>query len=173
MIDNLELYILNFDLFGKNFPKSQKISPDAFVQIAMQLAYYRLHNKLGNTYESGSLRKFNLGRTDIIRTCSSDVAEFLKSTQNLCDGGITSGKLLMKAINTHRLFTNQVVNCESFDRHFLGLKLISLENNIELPDLYKDIAFQRMSNYHISSSQVSSKHAAVTSYGPGNFRINY
>lgn len=40
-IDNLELYILKFDAFGKNFPKSQKISPDAFVQIAMQLAFYR------------------------------------------------------------------------------------------------------------------------------------
>jgi carnitine O-acetyltransferase len=171
MIDNLELYILNFDLFGKNFPKSQKISPDAFVQIAMQLAFYRLHNKLGNTYESGSLRKFNLGRTDIIRTCSSDVAEFLKSTENLCDGGVNSGRLLLKAINSHRLYTNQVVNCESFDRHFLGLKLISIENNIELSDFYKDIAFQRMGVYHISSSQVSSKHAAVTSYGPGNLRV--
>lgn len=41
LIDDLDLYILYFDAFGKNFPKSQKISPDAFVQIAMQLAFYR------------------------------------------------------------------------------------------------------------------------------------
>jgi hypothetical protein len=41
MIDNLDLFILYFDLFGKNFPKSVKVSPDAFVQIAMQLAFYR------------------------------------------------------------------------------------------------------------------------------------
>jgi hypothetical protein len=41
MIDDLELYILHFDVFGKNFPKSQKISPDAFVQLAIQLAFYR------------------------------------------------------------------------------------------------------------------------------------
>ena len=40
-IDDLDLLIYEFDAFGKNFPKSQKISPDAFVQIAMQLAFYK------------------------------------------------------------------------------------------------------------------------------------
>ena len=41
LIDNLEVFILDFDAFGKNFPKSQNVSPDAFVQLAMQLAFYR------------------------------------------------------------------------------------------------------------------------------------
>jgi hypothetical protein len=40
-IDDLDLLIYEFDAFGKNFPKSQKLSPDAFVQIAMQLAFYK------------------------------------------------------------------------------------------------------------------------------------
>ncbi len=68
-----------------------------------------------------------------------------------------------------------VLNCESFDRHLLGLKLTALENKIELPELYKDIGFQKACHYFISSSQVSSKYDAVTSYGPladdgyGNF----
>ena len=75
-------------------------------------------------------------------------------------------KLLLKAINSHRLFTNQVINCESFDRHLLGLKLISIENNLELPELYRDASFQKLCHYYISSSQVSSKTDAVTSYGP-------
>ena len=75
-------------------------------------------------------------------------------------------KLLLKAINSHRLFTNQVINCESFDRHLLGLKLISIENNLEMPELYRDGSFQKLCHYYISSSQVSSKTDAVTSYGP-------
>lgn len=140
----------------------------------MQLAFYRLHNKLGNTYESGSLRKFHLGRTDIIRTCSSDAEAFVKSmpqydnTSNIQTklSNDERAKLLLKAIHSHRLYTNSVINCESFDRHLLGLKLISIENNMDLPDLYKDIAYQKACHYHISSSQVSSKYETVTSYGP-------
>ena len=83
-----------------------------------------------------------------------------KKNQNEC------AKLLLKAINSHRTYTNNVINGESFDRHLLGLKLIALENNIELPDLYKDVSFKKLSHFYISSSQVSSKTDAVTFYGP-------
>ncbi len=162
----MEVFILDFDAFGKNFPKSQKVSPDAFVQIAMQLAYYRAHNRPGNTYESGSLRKYHLGRTDIIRTCGVDAIEFARAMHTNAEPTEEKGKLLLKAINAHRAYTNSVVNCESFDRHLLGLKLIALENGINLPEIYKDVAYQRACHYFISSSQVSSKFEAVTSYGP-------
>ena len=161
------MYVLNFDTFGKNVPKACKVSPDAFVQLAMQLAFFKTHEKLGNTYESGSLRKFHLGRTDIIRTCSSDVIEFL-NVMNKTSTSTANEKtrLLLKAIQSHRNYTLNVINCESFDRHLLGLKLTALENNLDLPDLYRDVAFQRACHYFISSSQVSSKYDAVTSYGP-------
>lgn len=161
------MYILQFEAFGKNFPKSQKVSPDAFVQIALQLAFYRAHGKIGNSYESGSLRKFQLGRTEIIRSSTAEAVEFLESMLN--DGSIPNSDkadLLMKAINAHRSYTVRVLNCESFDRHLLGLKLIALENGIDLPDLYKDVAFQRACHYYISSSQVSSKFESVSAFGP-------
>ena len=40
-INNLELKAFKFTPFGKDFIKSQKLSPDAFVQVNLQLAYYR------------------------------------------------------------------------------------------------------------------------------------
>lgn len=40
-ISDLDMSAFAFEYYGKNFIKSQKISPDAFLQVAFQLAYYR------------------------------------------------------------------------------------------------------------------------------------
>jgi carnitine O-acetyltransferase len=59
-----------------------KLSPDAYVQMVLQLAYYRLHGKWTATYETASTRQFLYGRTDCIRTCSMDAVNFVKT---FCD----------------------------------------------------------------------------------------
>ncbi len=41
LINSIDLNVLRFTNYGKNFPKSQNTSPDAFIQLACQLAYYK------------------------------------------------------------------------------------------------------------------------------------
>ena len=166
LIDSVRLFVLEFEAYGKNFPKSQKISPDAYVQTVLQLAFYRAHGRLGNAYESGSLRKYSLGRTDVIRSCSSDAMRFVRAMSDANTSSQERSSLFLKAINAHRQFTNSVLNCESFDRHLLGLKLIAFENNIEVPELYNDSSYKSLCHYLLSSSQISSKFEAITVYGP-------
>jgi len=55
-----------------------KISPDALVQIAFQITYYRLVGKVGSTYESVQTKRFYHGRTDCLRTLTKQVYAMLK-----------------------------------------------------------------------------------------------
>lgn len=107
MIQDLDITVMVFHHFGKDFPKSEKLSPDAFIQMALQLAYYRytpppgrmkpggrwkdlpgvssapfsprIYGQACATYESASLRMFHLGRTDTIRSASVASLTFVKA----------------------------------------------------------------------------------------------
>lgn len=41
LVDNLDINVYKFHNYGKEFIKKQKMSPDAYIQVALQLAYYR------------------------------------------------------------------------------------------------------------------------------------
>ena len=89
--------VLIFDGYGSEYIKSHgiqilsklicegnnlfvgKVSPDAFVQMVLQLAYYRMHGTWTATYETASTRQYRLGRTETIRTCSPDSCAFLQA----------------------------------------------------------------------------------------------
>jgi hypothetical protein len=40
-IEDLDFYVYRFRSYGKNFIKSCKVSPDVYIQLALQLAYYK------------------------------------------------------------------------------------------------------------------------------------
>lgn len=41
LVKNLDINVHKFYCYGKEFIKKQKMSPDAYIQVALQLAYYR------------------------------------------------------------------------------------------------------------------------------------
>lgn len=41
LVNNLDMEVFNFEVYGKEFIKEQKMSPDAFIQVALQLAFYK------------------------------------------------------------------------------------------------------------------------------------
>lgn len=42
LADDVDLHVFSFQDFGKDKIKKCQVSPDAFVQMALQLAYYRV-----------------------------------------------------------------------------------------------------------------------------------
>lgn len=166
MIQDLDITVLIFHHFGKDFPKSQKLSPDAFIQIALQLAYYRIYGQACATYESASLRMFHLGRTDTIRSASTDSLAFVKGMDDPKVPEQQRVELLRKAVQAHRAYTDRAIRGEAFDRHLLGLKLQAIEDLVSMPDIFMDTSYAIAMHFNLSTSQVPAKTDCVMFFGP-------
>ncbi|ELK07262.1 Carnitine O-acetyltransferase [Pteropus alecto] len=166
MIQDLDISITVFHHFGKDFPKSEKMSPDAFIQMALQLAYYRIYGHACATYESASLRMFHLGRTDTIRSASMDSLTFVKSMDDSSVAEHQKVELLRRAVQAHRSYTDRAIRGEAFDRHLLGLKLQAIEDLVSMPDIFMDTSYAIAMHFNLSTSQVPSKIDCVMSFGP-------
>uniref|UniRef100_A0AAR2K351 Choline/carnitine acyltransferase domain-containing protein n=1 Tax=Pygocentrus nattereri TaxID=42514 RepID=A0AAR2K351_PYGNA len=166
MVHDLDMKVIVFSHFGKNVPKSYKMSPDAFIQVALQLAYYRTYKRCCATYESASLRMFKLGRTDTIRSATSDSANFVKTMDDPVKQNTEKVALLEKAVKAHRAYTDMAIRGQAIDRHLLGLKLQAIEDLSALPDIFMDTSFAVANHYNLSTSQVPAKTDCVMCFGP-------
>lgn len=78
-INDLQLCVYVHDRYGKGFMKKCLVSPDAFVQMALQLAYYRDTGRLTLTYEASMTRLFLQGRTETVRSVSMESVAWVKA----------------------------------------------------------------------------------------------
>ncbi|XP_031746356.1 carnitine O-acetyltransferase isoform X1 [Xenopus tropicalis] len=166
MVHDLDVKVFVFSVFGKNFPKSEKLSPDAFIQLALQLSYYRMYKQVCATYESASLRMFRLGRTDTIRSASIDSENFVQAMDDPSKQNQEKVDLLRKAVQAHRAYTDMAINGNAIDRHLLGLKLQAIEDLVSMPELFMDTSYAVAMHFNLSTSQVPAKTDCVMCFGP-------
>lgn len=84
--DSVTIVCEQFDGYGKDLMKQHKVHPDCYVQMALQLAYFKIHQKLAPTYETGTMRVYYHGRTETVRSCSIEVKDWI---EKVYDGGIS------------------------------------------------------------------------------------
>uniref|UniRef100_A0A8C4V280 Carnitine O-acetyltransferase n=1 Tax=Falco tinnunculus TaxID=100819 RepID=A0A8C4V280_FALTI len=166
MVEDLDVKVMVFHQFGKAFPKSENISPDAFIQLALQLAYYRMYGHACATYESASLRMFRLGRTDTIRSTSVQSLKFVQSMDSPDKSDQEKADLLRRAAQAHREYTDMAIRGNAIDRHLLGLKLQAIEDLVSMPELFMDTAYAVAMHFNLSTSQVPAKTDCVMCFGP-------
>ncbi|XP_077987030.1 carnitine O-acetyltransferase-like [Glandiceps talaboti] len=165
LVNDLQLYLFEFKPFGKNFPKQNNLSPDGFIQVAIQVAFYRMHRRITATYESCTTKRFKGGRTDTIRSCTIDSINFSKA---MVDDSVESReryRLLRKAVVTHKAHINDTIYGDGIDRHFFALNLTAKELGETVPDIFTDPAYLTAVRYALSSSQVPSDHVLVMCFG--------
>jgi carnitine O-acetyltransferase len=157
LIGNHEMTILAYQAFGKNLIKKFKCSPDGFVQMAIQLAYYKMFGTSRPTYESGQTRKFQRGRTETCRSVSDESVAFVKSMEDANVSDEQKIAAFRAALKSQGQYMAAAVNGHGVDRHLFGLKN-SLNANEEKPALFQDPAFAYSSHWYLSTSQLSSEH---------------
>uniref|UniRef100_A0AAR2IYW3 Carnitine O-acetyltransferase n=1 Tax=Pygocentrus nattereri TaxID=42514 RepID=A0AAR2IYW3_PYGNA len=163
MVHDLDVRVLNFSHYGRKCLKSFKTSPDAFIQMALQLAYYRMYKMCCPTYESASLRMFKLGRTEAIRTTSTESVKFV---QAMDDQSKQKMALLENAVKAHRTYTHTAIHGQAIDRHLLGLKMQGIEDLTSLPEIFMDTSYAVAMHFNLFTSQVGSKTDCVMCIGP-------
>lgn len=69
---------LEFTGYGKGFMTQHGFSPDAFVQMAFQAAYFGLYGRVECVYEPAMTKAFLHGRTEAIRSVQPESVAFTK-----------------------------------------------------------------------------------------------
>ncbi|KAG8448589.1 hypothetical protein GDO86_015617 [Hymenochirus boettgeri] len=166
LVNDLDICCFTFADFGKRFPKRHNMRPGAFLQMALQLAYYRTHGSLCATCEVVSLRAFHQGRSDVVRCSSPEALEFVMAAD---DPNILAGEklsLLQKAVESHQYSTEQVLQGQSVDGALLALKMLCISSGFALPALLMDTSYAVSSHWKLFTGQVSSPVDCVMCYGP-------
>ncbi|KAM9574576.1 peroxisomal carnitine O-octanoyltransferase [Guaruba guarouba] len=140
-VSDLQLVHYAFTSFGKVLMRKQKLHPDTFVQLAIQLAYYKRHGRPGCCYETAMTRRFYHGRTETVRSCTVEAVEWCKSMLDPSESIYQRLQLMHQAFAKHNKMRRDCEGGKGFDRHLLGLLLIAQEQGLPVPELYTDNAF--------------------------------
>ena len=123
--ENTDLHIYVHNAFGKKEFKRCKTSPDAFIQMAMQLAYFNEFGRHDLTYESSMTRLFRYGRTETIRSCSIESCNWVKSMKDETVSKAERLRLFKIACEYHQIQCRDAMCGRAFDRHLFCLYIIS------------------------------------------------
>ncbi|XP_032868754.1 peroxisomal carnitine O-octanoyltransferase isoform X1 [Amblyraja radiata] len=146
-----------FTGFGKSLIKDRKLHPDIFVQLALQLAYYRFHGRPGSCYETATTRRFYHGRTETMRSCTVEAVEWCRAMLDPAVSKMKRQQMMKISFAKHHKLMAECQNGRGFDRHLLGLLLIAKEEGLPVPKIFSDHAFTKSGgrgNFVLSTSLV-------------------
>uniref|UniRef100_A0A665U7U9 carnitine O-palmitoyltransferase n=1 Tax=Echeneis naucrates TaxID=173247 RepID=A0A665U7U9_ECHNA len=124
LADDVDSHIIPFTNFGKGLIKKCRTSPDAFIQIALQLAHYRDKGKFCLTYEASMTRLFREGRTETVRSCTMEACNFVRSMIR-DETREERLRLLKLAAEKHQNMYCVAMTGGGIDRHLFCLYVVS------------------------------------------------
>ncbi|XP_066557225.1 carnitine O-palmitoyltransferase 1, liver isoform isoform X2 [Amia ocellicauda] len=134
LADDVDSHTVPFNTFGKGLIKKCKTSPDAFIQIALQLAHFRDKGKFCLTYEASMTRLFREGRTETVRSCTVETCSFVRAMMN-SETRDEKKKLFALASEKHQQLYRLAMTGKGIDRHLFCLYVVSKYLGVDSPFL--------------------------------------
>nr|XP_044617901.1 carnitine O-palmitoyltransferase 1, liver isoform isoform X2 [Equus asinus] len=135
LASDVDFHSFPFHAFGKGLIKKCRTSPDAFVQLALQLAHYKDMGKFCLTYEASMTRLFREGRTETVRSCSSESCSFVLAMVDPTQTVKQKLRLFKIASEKHQHLYRLAMTGSGIDRHLFCLYVVSKYLAVDSPFL--------------------------------------
>jgi carnitine O-acetyltransferase len=162
--------IVSFDDFGADQAKRLGVSPDAFVQMAYQLAHQRAKGLVGATYESIATRQYRRGRTEAMRVVTPEIIRFVADMDDPLVDEAARRLAFRAAARKHAERAKECQAGQAPEQHLWELQLIQRRRGPELgvleePELYQSPGWLIMRNDYLSTSSAPSEHIQYFGFG--------
>jgi carnitine O-acetyltransferase len=152
--------------FGANRAKELGMSPDAFAQMAYQLAHRRAKGLTGATYESIATRQFRNGRTEAMRVVTPEVFRFVDTVESATASADEKRSALRAAAAKH---VSRAKECQAGDapeQHLWELQLIAKRRGDATDlSLYSSPGWLKMRDDYLSTSSAPSVNIQYFGFG--------
>ncbi|KAI6662015.1 Carnitine O-acetyltransferase-like [Oopsacas minuta] len=148
-----DVCFLDFESFGKDLIKKHGLYYQGFIQLAIQLAYYKLYKQLTASYQTVSLASFREGRLEHPITVSEDMKIFV---QSMTSHGYTDRerwKLMLRAIHRYKLLLSDTSRGHVFVKHMQALKYLAERENISV-ELFENSCFKLFIEPNLAISSI-------------------
>lgn len=171
-----DTFVLEFNGYGKKLIVHNKMSPDSFVQLSMQLAYYRLYGKVVSQYEPVLTKAFYHGRTEAMRTATVSAARLCKTWLNPKSTNDEKIEALRLATQQHSSGVKLAASGKGMERHLFALSKIAEQNGMAVPDFFSSTAYKKLNHTVLSTSNCGNPSLRLFGFGPvvqDGFGIGY
>ncbi|WP_251061240.1 choline/carnitine O-acyltransferase [Streptomyces sp. ISL-100] len=161
---------VSFEDFGADAAKALGVSPDAFVQVAYQLAHQRAKGHLGATYESIATRQYRHGRTEAMRVVTPEMQDFVTTMDDPTTDAHTRRTAFRAAAAQHVTRAKECQAGQAPEQHLWELELIQRRRGKELgvteqPPLYRTPGWLKTRDDYLSTSSAPSANIQYFGFG--------
>ena len=159
-----------FEDIGSDRVKKLRVSPDAFVQMAYQLAHVRAKGFVGATYESIATLMFHHGRTEAMRVVTPEILAFTAAMDDPTADDAARREAFEAAATAHVRRARACQAGHAPEQHLWELSLIQQRRGpwlgaTEPLDVVDSPGWRIMRDDYLSTSSAPSEHVRVFGFG--------